>query len=268
MTTSQRIAFTTVVFAFGMALIGFATVQTSRTQSEAPQPAVVAPPTTATPATTAEPGGASPPEAEAQPFGSTVAAPIANGDVAVFAAPGDAMPTWELANPRESGAPLVFLVAQDRGDWLEVHLPIRPNFTTGFIPRDAVSLSGHDWSIEVNLSGYRIRVLDGNDVFLDTDVAVAAQATPTPPGLYYMTELLEPPNPGGPYGPFAYGLSGFSNIHLPGGQFGEGQLGLHGTDQPSLMGREVSNGCVRLRNEDITRLAEVLPLGVPVTISA
>ena len=41
-------------------------------------------------------------------------------------------------------------------------------------------------------------------------VAVGAPETPTPTGNYYLYVLLQAPNPGGPYGPFAYGLSSHS----------------------------------------------------------
>jgi lipoprotein-anchoring transpeptidase ErfK/SrfK len=48
---------------------------------------------------------------------------------------------------------------------------------------------------------------------------------------------------------------------------GPGQIGLHGTNAPRLLGRDVSHGCVRMRNQAITRLARMLPLGTPVRIS-
>lgn len=41
---------------------------------------------------------------------------------------------------------------------------------------------------------------------------------------------------------------------------------LHGTNVPSSIGQAVSHGCVRLRNEDIARLYEMVPLGTPVYI--
>lgn len=41
---------------------------------------------------------------------------------------------------------------------------------------------------------------------------------------------------------------------------------LHGTNVPSSIGRAVSHGCVRLRNEDITALYDMVPLGTPVYI--
>jgi hypothetical protein len=41
---------------------------------------------------------------------------------------------------------------------------------------------------------------------------------------------------------------------------------LHGTDQPESIGRSVSHGCVRLRNEDIEMLYQMVPVGTPVFI--
>ena len=41
---------------------------------------------------------------------------------------------------------------------------------------------------------------------------------------------------------------------------------LHGTDKPESIGRSVSHGCVRLRNEDIETLFQMVSLGTPVFI--
>lgn len=41
---------------------------------------------------------------------------------------------------------------------------------------------------------------------------------------------------------------------------------IHGTNRPETIGRSVSHGCVRLRNEDIARLYEMVPLGTQVFI--
>ena len=90
--------------------------------------------------------------------------------------------------------------------------------------------------------------------------------TPTPVGEFYLTELLAPPNPNGAYGPYAFGLSGFSDT-LTTFNGGPGQLGIHGTNQPNLIGTKVSHGCIRMSNENITALSQLLPLGTPVQIS-
>jgi lipoprotein-anchoring transpeptidase ErfK/SrfK len=41
---------------------------------------------------------------------------------------------------------------------------------------------------------------------------------------------------------------------------------LHGTNKPETIGRSVSHGCVRLRNEDIAALYDMVPVGTPVFI--
>jgi hypothetical protein len=41
---------------------------------------------------------------------------------------------------------------------------------------------------------------------------------------------------------------------------------LHGTNQPASIGRAVSHGCVRLRNEDIAKLYDMVSVGTPVFI--
>jgi hypothetical protein len=41
---------------------------------------------------------------------------------------------------------------------------------------------------------------------------------------------------------------------------------LHGTNKPETIGRSVSHGCVRLRNEDIAKLYDMVPVGTPVFI--
>ncbi|MBW3648616.1 MAG: L,D-transpeptidase, partial [Actinobacteria bacterium] len=69
------------------------------------------------------------------------------------------------------------------------------------------------------------------------------------------------------YGPYAYGLSGFSTT-LDTFAGGEAVIGLHGTNDPASIGKDVSFGCIRLNNADIRELADLLPLGTPVRILA
>lgn len=69
------------------------------------------------------------------------------------------------------------------------------------------------------------------------------------------------------YGPYAYGLSGFSNV-LTEFNGGYGVIGIHGTNDPSSIGRDVNQGCIRMSNTGITTLAAILPLGTPVEIIA
>jgi lipoprotein-anchoring transpeptidase ErfK/SrfK len=70
----------------------------------------------------------------------------------------------------------------------------------------------------------------------------------------------------GAYGPFIFGLGWFSDSYAV-FNGGDAQIGIHGQDEPWSLGWPVSHGCVRLSNDVITRLAGLLPLGTPVTIS-
>jgi lipoprotein-anchoring transpeptidase ErfK/SrfK len=186
--------------------------------------------------------------------------------VRVFAAPdAAAAPTAELANPTPDGAPLVFLVRDQQPGWYQVLLPIRPNGSVGWVEATAVTTTKHEFRIVVELGAHHITVFHRDGVFYEGPVGIGKGPTPTPIGVFYTKELLQPPNPNTAYGAYAYGLSGYSNV-LTDFAGGDGVVGLHGTNDPSTIGTDVSHGCIRLTNEAITRLAKNLPLGVPVVI--
>lgn len=192
--------------------------------------------------------------------------------VAALAEPEDgAEAVARFSNPTPSGAPLVFR-AVDGGlehspDWLEVQLPVQPNGTTGWIKRSEVSLSNNPYRIEVDRGRFSLTVFNLNDVWVEATIAVGDGATPTPVGEFYLMELLAPPDPGGPYGPFAFGLSGFSEVLTEFGGADSAIIGLHGTNDPASLGTTVSHGCIRLDNSIIEELAGTLPLGTPVVIT-
>jgi hypothetical protein len=193
------------------------------------------------------------------------------GPFAVYRSPGGA-PFTVLDHPRlingdpNAQVPLLFLVRRDLGEWLEVYVPVRPNGSTGYVRRSDVTISTHAYRIEIYLSDHNLKVFNGTNLVMDTSIGVARASAPTPGGIFFTTELLQPPDPSGPYGPYAFGLSGYSEVYTSFAG-GSGQLGIHGTNQPSSIGRNVSNGCIRLRNDDISKLAAILPLGVPVLVN-
>jgi len=187
--------------------------------------------------------------------------------VAVFDTSTGTTPSKTLANPQPSGSPLVFLVKGSEGSRLSVLLPIRPNGSTGWIERSDVTLSQHDYRIVVALGAHMITVYKGDAVFDQEPIGVGTKDTPTPGGTYYTKELYKLPTATGPYGPFAYALSGYSDV-LTDFAGGDGVLGIHGTNDPSAVGHDVSHGCIRMSNAGITKLAQTLPLGVPVQIEA
>lgn len=214
------------------------------------------------------------------PIGEDVSL-VANGkeaapNVEVFTAPGDAESVQTLTYPMlyngdpMAPLPLVLLVKdapENKCDWLEVYLAQRPNGSTGWIRRADVDVTSHRYRIDAHLSDFELDVFDNGESIGSYSIAVATEDTPTPGGMFYTNMLLQPPDPDGDYGPYAYGLSGYSEV-LTSFNGGDGQLGIHGTNQPEKIGTQVSHGCIRLTNEDITELAMKLPLGVPVHIYA
>jgi lipoprotein-anchoring transpeptidase ErfK/SrfK len=227
--------------------------------------------TTTTPATTvvAEPrSGVTIPAVAAQAKGKSIQ---------IFDDATIATPTERFANgvitvkeaTSAAGIPLVFLVkgvGPEKGRY-EVYLPLRPNGSTGWVTADDVKVSSINYRIEISLSNHRIRVFAGEEIVVDEPVGVGRADRPTPGGIYYVKELLRPPEQNGPYGPYAYGLSGYSNV-LTSFNGGTGVLGIHGTNEPEALGTDVSSGCIRLDNKVITRIVEEIgiPLGTPVEI--
>ena len=150
--------------------------------------------------------------------------------------------------------------------WEQVFLPIRPNGSVGWVRDRNVTLALDPYTVWVSLKSHRITVFDGSKLVLNTPAGVGRSVLPTPHGTYYLVELLKQPNPNGPYGPYAFGLSAYSNVLQSFGG-GPGQIGLHGTDYPQGLGTNVSHGCIRVSNAAIAKLAQLLPLGTPVQIT-
>ncbi|WP_200942084.1 L,D-transpeptidase [Angustibacter sp. Root456] len=159
--------------------------------------------------------------------------------------------------------PLTFRVVAARGGWLQVQLPQRPNGSTGWVVAADVRLTRVSYRLVVSTEDNTLTLFDGGVRVARYTVATGTGGTPTPHGSFYLTELLSPTNHG--YGPFAFGLSAFSEALSSFGG-GPGQIGLHGTDDSSSIGHSVSHGCIRMTNRDITALAHLLPLGTPITI--
>lgn len=194
------------------------------------------------------------------------------GEVAVYSSRGAAVPTSHLKSPTTSGAALVFLVdgRKVRGEWLPVHLPLRPNGSTGWIRAADVRLVPNDHRLTVDLGERTLAFERRGKVEWRTPIGVGKRAMPTPRGRYYVKELLMPSDEDDEelYGPFALGLSGYTDS--PGAidfRGGDGALAIHGTNDPSSIGRRVSHGCIRVPNDVITFLASTLPMGTPVDIT-
>lgn len=223
-----------------------------------------------TPAPEAAPTKAPPSAAPTQtpmpePVNTTVGevATAISAEVVVYDAPDGAQIT-SFASPNASGAPLVFLIEETDGAWLQVKLPMRPNGSVGWVRASDVTVAALEYRLEVSTADRTVTLLKGADVVQTFAAAIGTGDTPTPLGSFFLTELLAPTNQG--YGPYAYGISAFSDVLNSFGG-GPGQIGMHGTDDADSIGQAASHGCIRLSNEDITMLAGLLPLGTPITIT-
>ncbi|GAB6898463.1 L,D-transpeptidase family protein [Kineosporia succinea] len=226
--------------------------------SQAASTPTVAPATGGTGATTA-----SPVEQDVVEPGTSLVATATADRIEVHRSPGGPVSRKITRNT----GPITFLVMDRQDGWLKVHLPTRPNGATGWIARDEVGLSRTPYRLIVSMDDHELVLLRNDRKIDEFPVGVGKSTTPTPPGEYYLTELIRPPDPHGVYGPYAFGLSAHSETLQ---QFagGPGQLGLHGTNEPDRLGHDVSHGCLRLANDVITELAKTLPLGTPVVIQA
>jgi lipoprotein-anchoring transpeptidase ErfK/SrfK len=173
-----------------------------------------------------------------------------------------------LAAPTIAHAPLTLLVKQRRAGWVQTYLPGRPNGSLGWVPTGTVRLLKDSWKVVIQLRSHRMVVSRADRVIRTLPIAVGKPSTPTPAGAFFITELLKQPDPGGAYGPYAFGTSAYSDVLTHFGNGGNGQIGIHGTDQPWVIGTSASHGCIRLYNRDIVWLSQRLPLGTPVRIAA
>lgn len=166
------------------------------------------------------------------------------------------------------GRPEVVLVLGQREvggrNWLRIRFPGLGR-RIGWVTQQV--LSGprlHRTLVVVDRGARELRLLRDGKVVQRAPVGVGAIASPTPPGRYYIRERLALANRGSIYGALAFGTSAFSRYRTdwPGG----GQVGIHGTNQPELIPGRISNGCVRLYNEDVLALGRRIEVGTPVEI--
>jgi lipoprotein-anchoring transpeptidase ErfK/SrfK len=193
-------------------------------------------------------------------------ADVKGTSIGLYSTPGQAEADDAFDNPTWEGLPLVFLVQQRQGDWLEVQLNTRPNQTTAWVRAADVSLRPVTHRVVVSLAARSLTVYDGQTPVMEAPVAIGDPTTPTPKGNYYIDGAVRTPDPTGVYGPFQISVAAFSEVLMTFGS-GVGQIAFHGTNAPGLIGSAVSNGCLRMNNADVTRLANTVPIGTPVQIA-
>ncbi len=191
---------------------------------------------------------------------------LTSGETPVFAAIGDDEPFRILPEKTILGTPTVVSIIGDFDGWVHALLPGRPNGQTGWIRAADVEVFTLEREVFVDLEERRLTVLsDGEEVFEST-VAVGSEVSPTPTGVFFVTDAVRLTAPNGPWGPYAFGLSARSDVVT---EFngGDGIVGIHGTNQPWSIGEAASLGCVRLPNDVIEILWDIMAVGMKVTIT-
>jgi lipoprotein-anchoring transpeptidase ErfK/SrfK len=166
--------------------------------------------------------------------------------------------------------PNVTLLLQGKIDergryWVRVRLPILPNGSTGWVPRSALGgFNAIRTRLVIDRALFTATLYKGGRVIFRSRVGVGKSHWPTPRGEFHVREKLsgfKDPI----YGPLAFGLNARSAVLTD--WLNGGFIGIHGTNQPQILPGRVSHGCIRMPNRAILRLARLLPMGTPVTIT-
>lgn len=103
----------------------------------------------------------------------------------------------------------------------------------------------------------------GSEAVRVWQVGIGREGHETPVGTYVVGEKMEnPPHMphGGPPLPFGHPENPLGTRWIAWNKAGKGTtFGFHGTSNPNGVGERVSKGCIRMRNEDVEELFELLP---------
>lgn len=169
----------------------------------------------------------------------------------------------------EDGFPEVYLALRRWTDgqghgWLKIRIPMRPNGRTGWVRDSALGpLYVVRTRLVVDRGSRRATLFKKGRRIWSAPIGVGKPSTPTPAGHFWIREKFKTGDPGGAYGPAAFGTSAYSVLsEWPGG----GVIGIHGTDAPSLIPGAPSHGCIRVKNGALMELWKLLPIGTPLLI--
>ena len=154
-------------------------------------------------------------------------------------------------------------MTQQGGGWLRVQLPTRPNGSQGWIRARDASLGVVDDRVVVDLASRTLIWSRGGVVQLQATVGVGGPSSPTPTGVFFVTDVL--PGEGPEYGAFIVALNGHSDVFTE-FEGGDASIAIHGTNDPSSIGAAASSGCVRADPHTLAVLAASLAAGTPVDI--
>lgn len=110
-----------------------------------------------------------------------------------------------------------------------------------------------NYTITINTNARTLTLFKNGKVQRVYPVAVGKPSTPTPKGTFKI--INKAVNPGGPFGVRWLGINAM-----------KGNYGIHGTNNPSSIGKSISNGCIRMHNNNVLELSNIVPIGTFVKI--
>lgn len=137
-------------------------------------------------------------------------------------------------------------------------------------PGDVLRIPTDAAHILVDISAMWALYMLGDEVAAAWEVGVGKDASPTRPGVYTVGLKQKDPmwSPVGrtpvPYGDPQNPLGTRWMAWYEAGK--NTSLGFHGTNDERGVGQRVSDGCVRMRNQDVEALFEILPKDAPVQV--
>ncbi|WP_145196971.1 L,D-transpeptidase family protein [Planctomycetes bacterium Poly30] len=144
------------------------------------------------------------------------------------------------------------------------------NGVRGYVhPGDVMRIPTDRVNVIVDLEARVLLYRHGDEVVKLWAVGIGKPGNETPIGVYEIGHKIEKPahtTNGLPYGDPDNELgSRWMGLRRP-GQSSDTSYGIHGTTFPDSVGGAVSLGCVRMRNEQVDELFEILPRGAEVVI--
>ncbi|MDP1820926.1 MAG: L,D-transpeptidase [Acidimicrobiales bacterium] len=193
-----------------------------------------------------------------------------------LASPKGEIPAYDAPGGREIGTagmwygyPMTMPILEDRGEWIRIMMPERPNGLTAWVQADQVTRSTSAWRMVLKLSETRVYVYkDGYEAW-SAPVGIGKDSTRTPMGSFFVA-VIEKPGPSG-YGPIVLDLNAHSEDIQSWQGSGDAITAFHGPFGSQEMiragGGKVSNGCIRMLPEDQIKM-DGIPLGTPADIVA
>ena len=121
-----------------------------------------------------------------------------------------------------------------------------------------------DRRIVVSIPDRKLALLHGDRIVKVYDVAVGKRSTPSPQGAFKVVNRMAHPTWYGPDGPVPAGKANPLGTRWMG--LSTKGYGIHGTNVPASIGKAASHGCIRMRNQDVEELFELVAVGVAVEL--